>query len=73
MYLFNTVVHHIDKIPKFIVYINLAYVIIWVKTYKYPLATMNHKQVVIPNLFIVQIVPAVAEFVGLNRKDCIAD
>ena len=34
---------------------------------------MNHKYVVVPNIFVVWIVPAVAEFVGFNRKDCIAD
>jgi hypothetical protein len=59
--------------PEFIIYINLAYVAVGVETYKYPLAAMNHIHVVVPNFFVIRIVPAVAEFVGLNRKNCIAD
>jgi hypothetical protein len=73
MYFFNTVTHNLNKMLEFIIYINLAYVAVGVETYKQPFAAMNHKYVVVPNIFVVWIVPAVTEFVGLNRKDCIAD
>ena len=59
--------------PEFIVYINLTYVAVGVETYKQPFAAMDHIHVVVPNILIAWIVPAVAEFVSLNRKDCIAD
>lgn len=65
--------HHINKMLEFIVYINLAYVVVRVEPYKQPLAAMDHIQVVVPNLFVILVVPAVAKFVCLNRKDCIAD
>ena len=73
MYFFNTLVHNINKMPEFIVYINLAYVAVGIETYKHPLAAMDHIHVVVPNLFVIRIIPAVAEFVGLNCKNCIAD
>ena len=73
VYFFNTLAHNINKMPEFIVYINLAYVAVGVEPYKQPFAAMDHKYVVVPNLFIIRIVPVVAEFVCLNRKDCIAD
>ena len=65
--------HHINKMLEFIVYVNFAYVIIGVEPYKNPLAAMDHKHVVVPDFFVVRIIPAVAEFVGFNRKDCIAN
>jgi hypothetical protein len=58
---------------EFIVNINLAYIAVGVETYKYPLAAVDHKYVVVSDLFIVRIVPAVTEFVSLDRKDCIID
>ena len=73
VYFFNTAMYNINKMLQFIVHSNLAYVVVWVEPYKHPLAAMYHKQVVVPNLFVVLAVPAVAEFVGLDRKDCITD
>jgi hypothetical protein len=58
---------------EFIVYGNLAYVVVGVEPYKNPLAAMDHIHVVVADLFVVRVIPAVAEFVGLNRKNCIVD